>query len=74
MTAYTVMLTEEEMAMAVAGMQFWAKSIDDYADRTDGPIAEANRDEARRIRRVAAKLALEYSTQKHEAKVAAHGF
>ena len=73
MIAYTVMLTEEEMAMAVAGMQFWAKSIDDYADRTDGPIAEANHNEARRIRRVAAKLAIEYSEQKHEAKVTTNG-
>ena len=74
MSAQTVTLTEEEVATAVAGMQFWAKSIDDYADRIDGTATEANRDEARRIRRVAAKLAIEYSTQKHEAKVTAHGF
>ena len=73
MSAQTVTLTEEEVATAVAGMQFWAKSIDDYADRIDGAATEANRDEARRIRRVAAKLAIEYSAQKHEAKVTANG-
>lgn len=73
MSAQTVTLTEEEVATAVAGMQFWAKSIDDYADRIDGTATEANRDEARRIRRVAARLAIEYSTQKHEAKVTANG-
>lgn len=69
MKPQTVTLTTEEVSTAVAGMQFWAKSIDDYADRTDGQIAEHNRAEARRVRQVAAKLSLEWSENEYSNRV-----
>lgn len=54
---FAVTLSKEEMATAVAGMQFWALGAERYAAMTEGAIAEANYAEARRIRKVAADLA-----------------
>lgn len=39
---FAVTLSREEMATAVAGMQFWAQEMEKYAAMTEGAIAEAN--------------------------------
>lgn len=70
---FAVMLSKEEMATAVAGMQYMALEIDKYADMTDGALAEHNRAEAKRIREVAAKLAFEWGDMEHAARMQANG-
>lgn len=69
---FAVMLSKEEMATAVAGMQYMAQEIDKYADMTDGALAEHNRAEAKRIREVAAKLAFEWGDMEYAARVKAN--
>jgi hypothetical protein len=68
-----VPLTKEEMATAVAGMQFMAQEIDKIAAQTEGLLSAHNQAEAKRIREVAAKLAVEWGEMEHNARMQANG-
>ena len=70
---YAVPLTKEEMATAVAGMQFMAQEIDKIAAQTEGLLSEHNQAEAKRIREVAAKLAVEWGEMEYTARMQANG-
>ena len=70
---YAVPLTKEEMATAVAGMQFMAQEIDKIAAQTEGLLSEHNQAEAKRIREVAAKLAVELGEMEYTARMQANG-
>ena len=70
---YAVPLTKEEMATAVAGMQYMAQEIDKIAAQTKGQLSEHNQAEAKRIRKTAAKLAVEWGEMEHMARVQANG-
>lgn len=70
---YAVPLTKEEMATAVAGMQYMAQEIDKIAAQTEGLLSEHNQAEAKRIREVAAKLAVEWGEMEYNARMKANG-
>lgn len=70
---YAVPMTKEEMATAVAGMQFMAQEIDKIAAQTEGLLSEHNQAEAKRIREVAAKLAVEWGEMEYTARIKANG-
>lgn len=70
---FAVPLTKEEMATAVAGMQYMAQEIDKIAAQTEGLLSERNQAEAKRIREVAAKLAVEWGEMEHAARMQANG-
>jgi hypothetical protein len=70
---YAVPLTKEEMATAVAGMQFMAQEIDKIAAQTEGLLSEHNQAEAKRIREVAAKLAVQWGEMEYTARIKANG-
>ena len=70
---HAVPLTKEEMATAVAGMQYMAQEIDKIAAHTEGQLSEHNQAEAKRIREVAAKLAVEWGEMEHAARIKANG-
>ena len=70
---YTVPLTKEEMATAVAGMQYMAQEFDKIAAQTEGLLSEHNQAEAKRIREVAAKLAVEWGEMEYTARIKANG-
>lgn len=69
---FAVMLSKEEMATAVAGMQYMAQEIDKIAAQTEGLLSEHNKAEAKRIRDVAAKLAFEWGEMEYAARVKAN--
>jgi hypothetical protein len=69
---FAVTLSKEEMATAVAGMQYMAQEIDKIAAQTKGLLSEHNKAEAKRIREVAAKLAFEWGDMEHAARVNAN--
>jgi hypothetical protein len=70
---HAVPLTKEEMATAVAGMQYMAQEIDKIAAQTEGLLSEHNQAEAKRIREVAAKLAVEWGEMEYTARIKANG-
>ena len=70
---YAVPLTKEEMATAVAGMQYMAQDIDKIAAQTEGLLSEHNQAEAKRIREVAAKLAVQWGDMEYTARVQTNG-
>jgi len=70
---YAVPLTKEEMATAVAGMQYMAQEIDKIAAQTEGLLSEHNQAEAKRIREVAAKLAVQWGEMEYTARIKANG-
>ena len=70
---YAVPLTKEEMATAVAGMQYMAQDIDKIAAQTEGLLSEHNQAEAKRIREVAAKLAVQWGDMEYTARIKANG-
>ncbi len=70
---FAVPLTKEEMATAVAGMQYMAQDIDKIAAQTEGLLSEHNQAEAKRIRKTAAKLAVEWGEMEHAARMQANG-
>lgn len=70
---FAVPLTKEEMATAVAGMQYMAQDIDKIAAQTEGQLSEHNQAEAKRIREVAAKLAVEWGEMEYTARIKANG-
>ncbi len=70
---FAVPLTKEEMATAVAGMQFMAQEIDKIAAQTEGLLSEHNQAEAKRIREVAAKLAVQWGEMEYTARMQANG-
>jgi hypothetical protein len=70
---FAVPLTKEEMATAVAGMQYMAQDIDKIAAQTEGLLSEHNQAEAKRIRKTAAKLAVEWGEMEHNARMQANG-
>ena len=70
---YAVPLTKEEMATAVAGMQYMAQDIDKIAAQTEGLLSEHNQAEAKRIREVAAKLAVQWGDMEYMARIKANG-
>jgi hypothetical protein len=70
---HAVPMTKEEMATAVAGMQFMAQEIDKIAAQTEGLLSEHNQAEAKRIREVAAKLAVQWGEMEYTARIKANG-
>ncbi len=70
---HAVPLTKEEMATAVAGMQYMAQEIDKIAAQTEGLLSEHNQAEAKRIREVAAKLAVQWGEMEYTARIKANG-
>jgi len=70
---FAVPLTKEEMATAFAGMQYMAQEIDKIAAQTEGLLSEHNQAEAKRIREVAAKLAVQWGEMEYTARIKANG-
>lgn len=70
---FAVPLTKEEMATAVAAMQYMAQDVDKIAAQTEGLLSEHNQAEAKRIRKTAAKLAVEWGEMEHAARIKANG-
>ncbi len=70
---FAVPLTKEEMATAVAGMQLMAQEIDKIAAQTEGLLSAHNQAEAKRIRKTASKLAVEWGEMEHAARMQANG-
>lgn len=68
---FAVILSKEEMATAVAGMQFWAQEVEKYAAMTEGAIAEANHAEAKRIRKIAADLSYQWFDAEYKQRMSA---
>jgi len=70
---HAVPLTKEEMAAAVAGMQYMAQEIDKIAAQTEGLLSAHNQAEAKRIRKTASKLAVEWGEMEYTARIKANG-
>jgi hypothetical protein len=70
---HAVPLTKEEMATAVAAMQYMAQDVDKIAAQTEGQLSEHNQAEAKRIRKTAAKLAVQWGEMEHAARIKANG-